>query len=587
MAKWDDKNGRVVCLANRYDEISIRDYDRVRMYPVVRDGLAQQRMPLLRANFHFSCARQDIADLAMQQLRRHIRPLIEDLVRGAQEFGYQAVEKRWMPVFDVTVTDSQSNDGKAERYYPFVWTIRRFAAFAPNDTKLLIFADTGDFGGVRQFVGQVEERDVPASKCIHLVNERQFDSNYGMPQTKSAVPFVELAESNYDDLALHSKLFAVPWKIGRHAPGRSVAEDGTEIDNAALMDGFLSSIEAGHNGSLPAEYDKVSGKPLWDLTIQQPPGEENYVEKAQHINDMIRIAITVPEMASSSAPDTGTYNLGETQIELFLANVESRLDQLKEVIDEQLLKDFVLYNCGPDAPPCTIVFEPLDSKGKRLLFQGLIQMLSSGEPLSDGDGGEYRFDFAKLAEDYGVALQHVDARSRAKQLVDALQNRLKTMDAPDRGQNPKLSEYDESKHPRQSDGKFAPKDEAENIEHGAASLKKVIETQGDENEAMFRPELGHIAFKWGHPGTEAKQFKDGYGISHLIERRKALGQDVEKVLSQLPETLAKGQIKTEASSRGRQHVGITHNGIKAVLSPDFHGDALHWLLTAFEEDGKR
>lgn len=428
-----DREGRVAAITNRYDEVKIREYDWVRMYPVVKDALSQIRTPLKKANFHFTCPRQDIADLAMQEHKQLIPGFIDQMVRGAHEFGYQAAEIRWTIAFEVSLSSGQAGTGaETEKVFPFIYRIKRFAYFDPNDTRPLIDSFTGDFAGIRQFVGLATQRDVPASKVAYFVNEPQFDSLYGIPRTKPAVPFVDLAQSNYDDLGRHSRYFAVGWKIGRHRPGFTTigtddANNPIQQDNGSTMEQFMSTLESGATVSLPAEYDRVSGHPLWDVTVTTVPGEENYVEKAEHLNKMIRIALCVPEFASSSSPQNGTYNLGSAVIDLFLENAQATLDDIDRVYNEQILAQWVLYNFGADAPPCYLVHEPLSGDVERGLLQALVTLLGSGSPLETADGMQLVPDWPKLAEDNGVPLIKVDASKLASSITAQAQQRLNQM----------------------------------------------------------------------------------------------------------------------------------------------------------------
>lgn len=435
--RWGrDRGGRAAVMASRYDEIRIKDYDRVRFYPVVRDALAVLRVPVSRATFHFSCPeRPEIADLATTVLEPTIRPLLETLVRGGFEFGYQVVEKRWRPLFDVTV-----GTGEAARRYPLVWGIRRFASLSPQDTVLLVNPRSGDFAGVRQFAVGAPVQDLPASKCVWYVNDQEFDGNYGVPRTKAAVPYVDIAESIWDDMAKFSRVFAVSWKIGRHRPGFTSGPDGERLDNAQLMASTLEGLESGHSISLPAEYDASTGNPFWDVQVTTPPAEDRYVEKLKFVNDVIRMALVVPDKASSQTAETGTYNLGETQIELFLENAEAILDDLKAVLEEQVLRDFAVYNFGASAPGLEIVFQPLDAKVKRMLLAGLIGLLSQGS-VALADGRELEADWESLARDAGVPISTVDARDRARRLVQEARERLAGLG--DEGAEPKEAKLNE------------------------------------------------------------------------------------------------------------------------------------------------
>ena len=89
-ATYDPRKKQWV-LAHRLDRVRYADYDRVRNYPTVIDALKAVRLPVERANFHFECAYQPAADLAMQELGPHIRFLMKQLCKGGLEFGRQTV----------------------------------------------------------------------------------------------------------------------------------------------------------------------------------------------------------------------------------------------------------------------------------------------------------------------------------------------------------------------------------------------------------------------------------------------------------------------------------------------------------------
>lgn len=432
------QHGRVVCIANRFDSVSIKDYDRVRFYPVIRDGLRMIRLACRRTNFHFASSRQDMADLAQLCLGPKIPGLIATLMRGSLEFGYQVVAKRWKPDFEVTVTTGQQAAGSdIERYFPFVWTIDRFASFSPHDTMLLVDSLTGDFGGVKQFIYDRNRPHILARDCVHFVNDQEFDGNYGVPLTKAAVPFVEAAESVLDDMSLYSNVFGSPWKKGKYPTGRistgtDDAGEPTWEENADIMHALLEGIEGSHNIALPSDVYADSQVPRWDLEIMQPPAEDRYVPKLEFLNNMIRMAIAFPQMASAQAPDTGTYNLGQVQIDLFLANIQGYLDQLAEVINEQLIEQFRIYNFGPASPDITLVMEPVDFSAKKALLESLVSYLGTGQPLQDA-GGKYIYpNWAKLAEDLGVPVVTLDPREAAQNLLAAARERLAQMNGGNR-----------------------------------------------------------------------------------------------------------------------------------------------------------
>jgi hypothetical protein len=382
---------------------------------------------------------------------------------------------------------------------------------------------TGDFAGVIQHIGGGAV--VPASRCIHFVNDQEFDGLYGVARTKAAIPYIELAKSIYDDMALYSRRFAVPYRKGRYKPGFYVAgedENGDEIrgENGDLLNSYLSGMESGQDVALPSEFHE-SGNPYWDIEFLQASGEDSYIEKLTHVNDMIRMAVVVPEMASSSSPDTGTYNLGETQIDLFLENIEAYLDQCKEVIDAQLLRDFVFYNFGPGSPPLTIVFEPINAKVKSQLLNGLIAMLTQGVPISDADGNEMNVDWPKLAQDNGVPVSMAPVRSIADQLRSAAEQRMA-----------ELSEV-RLMQSRRTNGQFGPGSGS-----GAENTDAEEPTQYDR--AAVRDHLEKNASLFRHIEPTRLAWDEDFGPSKTVATPVG---DVKIGENQFDKLLAKGRLE--------------------------------------------
>jgi len=104
-------------------------------------------------------------------------------------------------------------------------------------------------------------------------------------------------------------------------------------------------------------------------------------------------------------------------------------------------------------------------------------------------------------------------------------------------------------------------------------LQEVIDTKQDVLDAVYRPDVGHISFIWGDSKC---------GFRHIIERRRALGQNLDRVLSELPRLLVDGEIVQYTDQRGRSKCMITENGLIVRLAMDMDGKAKPWVLTAYE-----
>lgn len=104
------------------------------------------------------------------------------------------------------------------------------------------------------------------------------------------------------------------------------------------------------------------------------------------------------------------------------------------------------------------------------------------------------------------------------------------------------------------------------------------ERQGFVRRAFNREDVGDIALAWGEAGREHTE--EGFGLAHILRRRREEKQSVKGVLSSLTEVIEKG-VLSEAD-KGRWQ--IDYKGKKAVIEPKFFGKDFQILITAFYVD---
>lgn len=146
------------------------------------------------------------------------------------------------------------------------------------------------------------------------------------------------------------------------------------------------------------------------------------------------------------------------------------------------------------------------------------------------------------------------------------------------------AEWDESKHPRAENGQFGEGGLSQNnvadisgflgTEYqgkGQAAIQKLRqEKNGHIKGAFHRSDIGDIALAWGN---------DDVGLKHIIKRREEQGIDVDLFLEDIDEVIEKGNIQ---KSQETGNFEIWHNKKMAVISPEFKGNQLMFLLTAFK-----
>jgi hypothetical protein len=102
---------------------------------------------------------------------------------------------------------------------------------------------------------------------------------------------------------------------------------------------------------------------------------------------------------------------------------------------------------------------------------------------------------------------------------------------------------------------------------------------GIEN-AMWREGIGGISFLWGRPGKGAK-FRGGYGVSHIIAKRNAEGDDGLAIVRKMVDVIAKGTISSPYQEHDRTKINIDHDKHRAVLTQITNGGERTWLISGF------
>lgn len=118
-----------------------------------------------------------------------------------------------------------------------------------------------------------------------------------------------------------------------------------------------------------------------------------------------------------------------------------------------------------------------------------------------------------------------------------------------------------------------------------SALKKVIKTKTDIDDAFFCA-LGPVCLKYGTPGVPPR-FKKGSGISHVIAKRdyehfkdpKSFPETGLQVAKKLMDVIVYGEISD--TEQKKQCVHLQKDGFEAVISQNWYGNKVNWLLTGW------
>lgn len=118
------------------------------------------------------------------------------------------------------------------------------------------------------------------------------------------------------------------------------------------------------------------------------------------------------------------------------------------------------------------------------------------------------------------------------------------------------------------------------------ALKKVIEKHCDIENAFFCS-VGPVSLLYGTPGTPPN-FKKGYGISHIIEKRdfehdsdhEKYSETGTEIAEKMMDVIVNGTVYKVVQSK--QCVHLRKDGYEAVVSLNWNGKSVNWLLTGWK-----
>lgn len=110
---------------------------------------------------------------------------------------------------------------------------------------------------------------------------------------------------------------------------------------------------------------------------------------------------------------------------------------------------------------------------------------------------------------------------------------------------------------------------------GQAAVDKLMhERQGHVKGAFHRDDIGDIDLLWGN---------DYLGLQHIIKRREEQGIDSKDFVQNLAEVVEKGSFKKK---NDRGNFEFWYNGKLAVIAPEYHGNKITYVLTAYKQSKK-
>ena len=132
------------------------------------------------------------------------------------------------------------------------------------------------------------------------------------------------------------------------------------------------------------------------------------------------------------------------------------------------------------------------------------------------------------------------------------------------------------------------KQKNEQIKLGKIAIVDVLKTKKDIHNAFNSPLVGNVSLLYGKQGNADKNFKGGFGVSHIVAKRDLENKTDnhfkyytgKRVLKKLIDVVVKGKI--ERFEQRRKVVTIVYENFEANLSLDYNGKSLVWLITGYK-----
>ncbi len=106
---------------------------------------------------------------------------------------------------------------------------------------------------------------------------------------------------------------------------------------------------------------------------------------------------------------------------------------------------------------------------------------------------------------------------------------------------------------------------------GQAAVDKLLkEKRGHVKGAFHRDDIGDIDLFWGN---------DTVGLQHILKNREAQGINARSFINSLADVIEKGEFY-QKSERG--NFEFLHNGSMAIIAPEYHGNKITFVLTAYK-----
>ena len=143
-------------------------------------------------------------------------------------------------------------------------------------------------------------------------------------------------------------------------------------------------------------------KYLWEVDyLMDDQRGAMFVEYIQHLETLKLRGLLVPEMVVERGVSAGTFGIARAHTDTFIDMLTLKLEEILFHINRYIVPDLVLYNFGPEAPPCTIDTLVKIGERKDLLQDLLIEIMKAESRTGAIDTGRL-IDIMAILQQLGI-----------------------------------------------------------------------------------------------------------------------------------------------------------------------------------------
>jgi hypothetical protein len=262
--------------------------------------------------------------------------------------------------------------------------LRKLAPRMPQTISEIKVATDGGLEWIRQNPIDVRQEppQIPVSRLVAYVNEQEGGNWRGQSLLRTA----------YKDWLLKDRLLRVDTAtIERNGMGVPIYEGSEEQEGADKESGLelAKSIRAGESAG---GYVPHGAK----LTLQGVSGTlPKALDSIRYHDEQIAKSVLAHFMNLGQATGTGSYALGESFLDFFVASLQAVAEEIADVTTQHVVEDLVDINFGADEPAPRIAFQEIGSRSQ-VTAQAIALLVNSGVLLREPALERY------VRETYGI-----------------------------------------------------------------------------------------------------------------------------------------------------------------------------------------